>query len=297
MDQSGVEFKGEGPLRSLSTTRLIVDPDYLHLYKISLVEGRNFSKDRSANGKEYILNESLARELLKEHPRASLSSLMGKQFGFRINDSLGTIIGIARDFNFNSLHYKIETMFLFNQKDWGFSELSVRINGQRAAEAIPFIQSVWRKNFPDHPFEYQFLDEHFEDLYRADAQVSRIIGILAGLAIIISCLGLFGLASYSAEKRIKEVGIRKVMGATVQNIVTLLSRDFLKLVLIANLIAWPLAWWAIHVWLQGYAYRIPVSWWVFLLAGFAAVGIALVTVSFQAFRAAVANPVKSLRSE
>jgi putative ABC transport system permease protein len=220
--------------------------------------------------------------------------LLGKNFGF---DSSGKIVGIAKDFNFNSLHYKIETMFMYSQKDWGFSDLSVKINGSRTKDAIAFIQSVWKKNFPDHPFEYQFLDDHFNDVYRADSQVSTIIGILAALAIIISCLGLFGLASYSAERRIKEVGIRKVLGASVNNIVSMLSKDFLKYVLIAALIALPIAWFSVHKWLEDYAYRVEISWWIFLASLLVAIAIAFITISFQAIKAAVANPVKSLRSE
>jgi putative ABC transport system permease protein len=294
LDQSGVEYKGEGPLRQLTSTRLIVDPDYLNLYKIALVQGRNFSNTPSANGKEYILNESLAFELLKDNPGKPLSSLLGKHFGF---DSLGSIVGIAKNFNFNSLHYKIETMFMFNQKNWGFSNVSVKINGSRTQEAVSFIRSTWSSIFPEHPLEYEFLDEHFREVYRADEQVSEIIGVLAVLAIIISCLGLFGLASHAAEKRIKEVGIRKAMGASIQNIVSLLSRDFVKLVLIANLIAWPVAWFTLALWLQGFAYRINMNGWIFLLVGMAALLIALITVSFQAIRAALANPVKSLRTE
>ena len=294
LDQSGIQFKGDGPLRQLTSTRLIVDPDYLHLYNIPLLLGKNFSSDSSANGKEYIINELLAKELLKDNPKQSYNYLLGKRFGF---DSLGKIVGIAKDFNFNSLHYKIETMFMFNQKDWGYSNMSVRINGGKTKEALAYIQNVWRKNFADHPFEYQFLDEHFKDVYRADSQVSNIVGILAALAIIISCLGLFGLASYSAEKRIKEVGIRKVLGASVQNIVGLLSKHFIKLVLIANLIAWPIAWLALNRWLQDYAYRVNISWWVFGIAGFTAMLIALLTVSFQAIKSAIANPVKNLRTE
>jgi putative ABC transport system permease protein len=223
-----------------------------------------------------------------------MSWLLGKNFGF---DSIGTITGIAKDFNFNSLHYKIETMFMYNQKDWGFSNLSVKINGNKASEALAYIQSVWKNNFPDHPFEYQFLDDHFAEVYRSDTQVSSIVGILAGIAIIISCLGLFGLASYSAERRIKEVGIRKVLGASVQNIVTMLSKDFLKYVFISALIALPLAWFSVYKWLQDYAYRVAISWWIFLAAVFVAIAIAFITISFQAIRAAVANPVKSLRTE
>ena len=296
LDQSGIKFKGDGPLRQLTSTRLIVDHDYLTTYKIQLVKGRNFSSEKSANGREYIINESLAKELLKDNTRADMSSLLGKRFGFDF-DSTGSIVGIAKDFNFNSLHHKIETMFLFNQTNWGYSNMSVKIKGSKPKESIAFIQSVWQKNCPGIPFEYEFLDDHFAELYRADSQISTIVGALAILAIIISCLGLFGLASYSAERRIKEVGIRKVLGASLQNIVLMLSKDFLKYVLIAAVIAWPLSWLAVHKWLQEYAYRIDISWWIFLSAVLIAVIIALVTISFQAIKAAIANPVKSLRTE
>jgi putative ABC transport system permease protein len=294
LDQSGIEFKGDGPLRNLTSTRLIVDPDYLKLYHIALLYGSNFSPDKQAEGREYIINEALAQELLKDAPNRPVSWLIGKHFGF---DSAGYIVGIARDFNFNSLHNKIETMFMFNQPQWGFSTVSVKIDGKKADRALAFIGDTWRSIFPDHPFEYQFLDDHFKEVYRADQQVTTMITVLAILAILISCLGLFGLASYSAEKRIKEIGIRKVMGASVQNLVGLLSRHFVRLVLWSNLIAWPLAWYTIHRWLEDYAYRIAISWWVFVLAGILAMTIALVTVSILAFRAAVANPVNSFRSE
>jgi putative ABC transport system permease protein len=295
LDQSGIQFKGDGPLRQLTSTRLIVDPDYLKLYKIPLAAGRNFSSDKSANGKEYIINEKLAKELLKDDSsQAGIASLIGKQFGF---DSLGYIVGIARDFNFNSLHNKIETMFLFNQTDWGYSNMSVKVNGKKEKEAIAFIGSVWKKDCADTPFDYQFLDDHFDELYRSDSQISTIVGTLAVLAIIISCLGLFGLASYAAEKRTKEVGIRKTLGASLENLVVLLSKDFLKYVLIASLIALPLSWFSVHKWLKSYAYRIDISWWIFVLAVLVAMLIAFVTISFQAIKAATANPVESLRSE
>jgi putative ABC transport system permease protein len=294
LDQSGVEFKGDGPLRQLSSTQLIVDADYLRLYKIALVAGRDFSNEKGANGREYIINEALARELGKERPDKPINYLIGKHFGY---DSAGTIVGIAKDFNFNSLHNRIETIFLFNEKDYGFSTLSIKVRGGKAQEAIALLQSVWRQDFPEHPLEYQFLDEHFAEVYKADTQVTKMVSVLAVLAIFISCLGLFGLASYSAERRIKEIGIRKVLGASVRGIVSLLSGHFIRLVLIANLIAWPLAWYAISRWLQDYAYRVAISWWVFVLAGVLALGIALLTVSILAMRAALANPVKSLRSE
>ncbi|HEV3410819.1 MAG TPA: FtsX-like permease family protein [Puia sp.] len=188
-------------------------------------------------------------------------------------------------------------MFLFNQPQWGFSTVSVKIDGAKASEAVTFIGNTWKSVFPDHPFEYQFLDDHFKDVYRADQQVTSMVTVLAILAIFISCLGLFGLASYSAEKRVKEIGIRKVLGASIQNIVSLLSRHFVLLVLLATLIAWPLAYFAVRRWLEDYAYRIDISWWIFLLAGVLAMAIALVTVSVLAYRAANSNPVDSLHTE
>lgn len=296
LHQTNVHFKGDGPAKDITSSQVIVDPDYLRLYQIPLIAGRNFSKDGD-NGKAYIVNETLAKELLKDNPKATVQSLVGKNFYLGWADSTGTIVGVAKDFNFNSLHHKIETLCIMAQNEWGFSEVSVRINSGKAPEAIEHVKSTWTSLYPDSPFEYVFLDEHFDTLYKADMQVSEIVGALASLAIIISCLGLFGLASYSAERRIKEIGIRKVLGATVQNVVTMLSRDFIKLVLISNLVAWPIAWYALNKWLSDFAYRINISWGVFIIAGVAALLIALLTVSFQAIKAAIANPVKSLRTE
>lgn len=296
LHQAGVRFYGDGPMRQLTSSQVVVDPDYLDVYKIPLVAGRNFLK-QGENAKAYIINESLAKELLKDHPKASVESLIGKRFGFPWGDSSAVIVGVSKDFNFNSLHHKIETLCIYNQKEWGFDEISVRVNGAKTSEAVAHVESTWKTMFPENPFEYVFLDDHFNTLYQADMQVSEIVGSLATLAIIISCLGLFGLASYSAERRIKEIGIRKVLGATVRNLVSMLSRDFIKLVLLANLIAWPIAWYALDRWLSDFAYRINIQWWVFIAAGVAALLIALLTVSFQAAKAALTNPVKSLRTE
>lgn len=212
-------------------------------------------------------------------------------------DSAGVIVGVCKDFNFNSLHHKIETLCILDKSDWGYGEMSVRISSDKAKEVIAEIQSTFKNVAPDEEFEYEFLDDHFAELYRADNTVSEIVGILAGLAIFISCLGLFGLASFSVEQRVKEIGVRKVLGASVGEIVNLLSKDFVKLVLVAFGIAAPLAWFAMNKWLEDYAYRIDIPVWVFGLAGILAVGIALLTVSFQSIKAALKNPVKSLRSE
>jgi len=298
LHQSGMKFVGDGPERQLTSSRIVVDPDYIDVYKIRMAAGENFSRDlQNKPGGSFIINESLAKELLKGNSKASIQTLIGKRFGFGWVDTLGTIVGVAKDFNFNSLHHKIETLCMFYTREARYSEMSVKVDGSKAQQAIAHIQSSWKKALEEQPFEYSFLDDHFNELYKADMQVSEIVGILALLAIIISCLGLFGLASYSAERRVKEIGIRKVLGASVQNVVSLLSRDFIKLVLIANIIAWPLAWLALNKWLQDFAYRININWWIFIAAGVCAVLIALLTISFQAIKAAIANPIKSLRSE
>ncbi|MEO7214276.1 ABC transporter permease [Mucilaginibacter sp.] len=295
LDQNGVTFQYKNsPKKDLAATQLIVDNDYLNVYNIKLSQGKNFSTEKSQNGREYIVNEAMADELLKDHPGATRASLIGQRFGF---DSLGVITGVSKNFNFNSMHYKVENLFLVNQSEWGFRTVSVKINAGKSKEAIEFIKATWKQINPDHPFEYQFLDDHFAEVYRADNQVSKIVGILAGLAILISCLGLFGLASFSAEKRIKEIGVRKVLGASVQNIVLLLSGHFIKLVVISNLIAWPLAWYAMNLWLKDFAYHISITWGTFVFVALLSVVIALLTISFQSVKAAIANPVKSLRSE
>jgi putative ABC transport system permease protein len=287
-------YPGDAPLRVLFTPCLWVDPSYLTVYKIPLLAGRSFSNAKSANANEFVINEMLARELLKDHPEKPLSTLVGKHFG---GDTLGSIIGICKDFNFNSLHYKIEPMFMMVQTGGMWGTMSVKISGRQARPALAFIETAWKKVFPEYPFEFQFLDDHYKELYRTDEQVSQIVAIMGGLAILISCLGLYGLASFSTEKRAKEIGIRKILGASVKDVVYLLSKNFVRLVLIANLIAWPLAWLALHRWIQDYAYRIEISWWVFVLAGMAALLITLGTVSALTIKAATSNPVKSLRTE
>ncbi|TWR25934.1 FtsX-like permease family protein [Mucilaginibacter achroorhodeus] len=295
LDQNGVSFKyNNDALRELAATQLVVDDNYLRTYNIKMVEGKNFSSEKSANGHQYIVNESMAKELLKDHPKAPLSSLIGQRFGY---DSLGVITGIAKDFNFNSLHYKVENLFIVNQDQWGFNTVSVKLKAGKSKEALEYIKATWKKINPDYPFEYQFLDDHFAEVYQADTQVSKIVGVLAVLAIMISCLGLFGLASFSAEKRIKEIGVRKVLGASVKSIVVLLTSHFVKLVLIANLIAWPLAWYAVNHWLQSFAFRINVTWGAFAIVALSSLFIAVATISYQSIKAAIVNPVKSLRNE
>jgi putative ABC transport system permease protein len=291
----GVGFwSGDAPMRVLFTPCLWVDPSYLTVYKIPLLAGRNFSNQKSADNNEFVINEMLARELLKDRPEKPLSSLIGKHFG---GDTLGSIIGICKDFNFNSLHYKIQPMFMMVQTGGMWGTMSVKISGREAKQALTFIESAWKNVFPEYPFDDQFLDDHYKELYRTDAQVSQIVAIMAGLAVLISCMGLFGLACFSTEKRTKEIGIRKILGASVKDVVYLLSKNFVGLVLISNLIAWPIAWLVLHRWIQDYAYRVAISWWVFVLAGAVALLVALGTVSLLTIKAARRNPVNSLRTE
>ena len=295
--QSNARFKSDSGMRELTTSQVLVDYDYLTFYNIHLLAGRNFSEARGDNGRGYIINESMAKELLKGKPDTSIKSLLGKGYAIGWEDSLGTIIGIARDFNFNSLHHKVETLTMEVKKEWGYNEMSVRIDAQHSKAALAYMESVWDKMVPDLFFDYTFLDDHFAKLYQSDKQVSVVMSILAGLSIFIACLGLFGLATFTAQRRTKEIGIRKIVGASVFQITALLSKDFLKLVLIAFAIAIPIAWIGMYKWLQDFAYRIHISIWVFVLAGICAMAIALLTISFQSIKAAVANPVKSLRSE
>jgi putative ABC transport system permease protein len=204
-----------------------------------------------------------------------------------------------KDFNFGSLHKEVEPFMLWmnHKQDGLWANLTVHTATGNYKDLLTRIETVWHKDIPGVPFEYTFLDEQVQKQYESDISMSRIINAFTLIAICISCLGLFGLAAFSAEQRNKEIGIRKVLGASIIGIVELLSKDFLKLVLIAFLIAIPIAWWAMNKWLHGFAFRIQISWWMFAIAGFTTVLIALLTVSTQAIKAAIMNPANSLRSE
>jgi len=203
-----------------------------------------------------------------------------------------------KDINYRSLHDNVAPfMVYYNPTSDGIHYLIVNINSRNYASLLEKMKGIWHKDLPSTPFDYLFLDDEVQKLYVAEITMSHIINSFTLMAILISCLGLFGLAAFSAEQRSKEIGIRKVLGASIPGIIQLMSKDFLKLVMIAFVIATPISWWAMHGWLQAFAYKVDLSWWMFALAGVLAVFIALFTVSFQAVKAAVANPVRSLRSE
>jgi putative ABC transport system permease protein len=209
------------------------------------------------------------------------------------------IVGVMKDFNFGTLHKKMEPFMVWmNHKQDGYwPNLTVHTTTKNYRELLGKIESLWHRDIPGVPFEYLFLDEQVQKQYESDISMSRIINVFTLVAICISCLGLFGLATFSAEQRNKEIGIRKVLGASVSGIVQLLSKDFLQLVVIAFFIAIPISWWVMHEWLQGFEYRVAISWWMFAIAGLFTMLIAVFTVFSQAVRAAIMNPVKSLRTE
>jgi putative ABC transport system permease protein len=207
-----------------------------------------------------------------------------------------TVIGVVGDSHQKSLHYAIEPTFFRPQLSRG-SWISVKMNTSNASQTIASIKATYDKFFPGNIFDYEFLDKRYNDQYKNDALFGEAFGIFGGFAIFIASLGLLGLSLFATLQRTKEIGVRKVLGASVSNIVMLLSKDFIKLVVVAILIATPIAWYVLHHWLQDFAYHIGISWWIFALSGIAAIAIALATISFQAVKAATANPVKSLRSE
>ena len=280
------------------------DKDFVKTFEVQLLTGRNFEtlKDSEA----IIINETAARMLGITEPAEQVVEIPAASFGgpFTPLDSAGIpfkprVIGIVKDFHFQSLRDKIEPLVLaYNQNPiQRIDYYSARIAATGIKGTLEKLKEVMVNNDKNDPFEYHFLDNQLALFYIEDDRRQTILIWAALATIFIACLGLFGLATYSAEQRIKEIGVRKVLGATVFNLASLLSKDFLKLVFIANGIAFPIAWWATNKWLQEYAYHIDVQWWVFGLAGASAIFIALLTVSYQAVRAAVANPVRSLRSE
>ena len=284
----GVEWEGKDPNSDIQFTQSAVGYDFIKTMHLQLAQGRDFSKDFATDSVGYIINESALKRIGYKDP-------IGKPLTFW--QKKGTIIGVLKDFHFNSLHVPINPIVLRLGENIGWGAAIVRTETSKTKEALVNLEKVCKNLNPKFPFTYKFSDEEYQKLYKSEQVVSHLARYFAFLAIFISCLGLLGLVIFTAEQRTREIGIRKVLGATVSNVVGLLSKDFLKLVFIANLISWPLGWWAMSKWLQNFEYRTAINWWVFVLAGFAAVLIALVTTSFQAIKAAIANPVKSLRSE
>lgn len=282
---SDTEWDGKDPNVSFVIHPIYVDKYYLSFFKLKFAAGGPFAGIKSDSA-HYILNETAVRE-------AGITNPIGKRF--KLHDQNGTIVGVVKDFHFASLKQKIEpAIFVYYPQ---LPEMFIRTTGKDASVAIAAAQKVFKQYNADFPMDYAFLDDDYNNLYKTDLQSGVLFTWFAGIAILVSCLGLFGLATYTAQVKVKEIGIRKVLGASVASITGMLSMEFLILVTLSIVISTPIAWYAMSKWLQGFIYRVDVQWWIFVLAGVIALIIAFITISFQSIKAALANPVKSLRSE
>jgi ABC-type antimicrobial peptide transport system permease subunit len=260
--------------------------DFVETMGMHMKEGRSFSKNFGTDSAAIILNEAAIKAMHIKDP-------IGKVIGY--GKKQVQIIGVVKDFHFESMHAEIKPSYLLLVPQAG--TIVASINSQNQQATIKSIEQLYKRFNPGFPFTFNFLDEAYQRQYESEVRVSTLSKYFAGLAIIISCLGLFGLAAFTAQKRRKEIGIRKVVGASVSNIVTMLSKDFLRLVCLSLVIAFPLSWWLMNDWLQSFAYRINIDPWVFVIAGVSVMVITLLTISFQSIKAAITNPVKSLRTE
>jgi putative ABC transport system permease protein len=288
--------EGKTNNENVNISTAYVGNDYPETLEIPILEGRSFSNAFTADSNALVLNEIAIQQL-----GYTLDNAVGKKVYFEFQNKMHimNIIGVAKNYHFQSLHQEIKPMAMTASPIFMSpkSYLIINVKSQDYAKLIAGFEKSWKRINPNSPFEYTFLDQDFQRNYEKEARIEQLIRYFALIGIFIACLGLFGLATFTAEQRIKEIGIRKVLGASVPNIVQLLSKDFVILVIVSILIASPIAWWVMNKWLQDFAYRINIEWWVFALAGVMSLLIALLTVSFQAVKAAVANPVKSLRTE
>ena len=274
---------------------LLVDYNYFDTYKLKMKSGRYFSKEMSRDTMGIILNETAVKKM--NYTTDPLNSLLLTNLGEGSNSRKLKVIGVVKDFNLQSLKDKIRPAALILLRNNSANLLSVKLSTKNIQSSIKFISDKWKEFGQNKPLEYSFFDDNFGELYRSEIQSEKVFSIFALLAIIIACLGLFGLSAFTAEQRTKEIGIRKVLGATIPNIVSMLSKEFLILVVLANLIAWPAAYFIMNKWLEDFAYKVQIGIGVFVIAGLVVLAIAIITVSFQAIKAAMANPVKSLRYE
>jgi ABC-type antimicrobial peptide transport system permease subunit len=263
---------------------------FVSTYKLPLIAGRNLNP--SGYTREFLVNESLMKSLGIKDPKDILNKEIS-MWGDRIKCP---VVGVLKDFNDRSFRHNLAPL-LITTNNTMYSQAGIKLATTNIASTLQSVKKVWEHTFPDFVYEYRFLDDKIDNFYKQELQLAQLYKIFAAIAIFLSCLGLYGLASFMAVQRIKEVGIRKVLGATAGNIVYLFSKEFIILIAIAFGVATPVAWYYMHQWLQDYAYRINISWWLFAAGGFVAIFIALATISFQAIKAAIANPVKSLRTE
>ncbi|MBE9667260.1 ABC transporter permease [Mucilaginibacter boryungensis] len=288
----GIYLAGGNMAEATDAQNISTDEYFVKANGIKVIEGRDF---RLNDSNRVLINETLAKRLGIKPGKALGTRLYSK---YDSQETFVEVVGVMKDFNYNSLHGEVKPfMLMYNPNQGNLTSLIVAVNTTNYKSLLSQMEQLWHKDISGAPFEYTFLDDAVQKQYETEITLSNIINSFTLMAILISCLGLFGLAAFSAEQRSKEIGIRKVLGASIPAIAGLLSKDFLKLVIIAFVIATPIAWWGMGQWLQGFVYRVDISWWMFALAGLIAVIISLITVSSQALKAAYANPVKSLRTE
>ena len=288
----GVRWPGKDTTKLILFSSNPVTYDYIKTMGIQMAAGRDFGNEYGLDTMNYLVNEAAAKKIGYKDPVGKELTMWGDK---------GMIIGVMKDYHHNSLHVPIEPLILrLHKMSWGgtyWGNVIVRTEKGKTKQAIASMEKLYKQFNPGFPFKYYFTDDEIANRYKAEYTVSKLSRYFAFLAIFISCLGLFGLVTFTAEQKTKEIGIRKVLGASVTGIVSMLSKEFLTLVLIASVIAFPVAWWAMHRWLNDFAYRVNIGWSVFVVAGIIAMLIALLTISFQSIKAAIANPVKSLRTE
>jgi putative ABC transport system permease protein len=280
------EWDGKQNGETVMLSPMNVQKNFIPFFKMQLAEGSNFTST-VADSMHFILNETAVKTMRIKDP-------IGKRL--RLWKTEGTIIGVVKDFHFASMRTRIKPAVFYSQP-LNNGNIYIKTTGKDAPAAISAAQKQWKKYNAKYPFNYSFLDDNFNRLYASEQRTGLLFNIFAGIAIFISCLGLFGLAAYTAQVRTKEIGVRKVLGASISGIISLLAKDFIKLVIAAIVIATPVSWYAMNKWLQDFAYKTNLGWSIFLVSGLIAVAIALITISFQSIKAAIANPVKSLRTE
>lgn len=288
-DNNAINWEGKTINDHVGFLPASVGFDFLKLLNLQVVEGRGFSKDIATDSSDaFMVNEEAVKEMGLKNPIGRWISAWNKK---------GYIIGVLKDYNTQSIREKIKPVVLDIKEGENFGVILIRTKPGKTKQAIASLRKIYKSINRNYAFSYQFVEEEYQKLYSNEIIISNLSVLFAVLAIFISCLGLLGLAMFSAEQRVKEIGIRKVLGASVNQVVALFSSEFIKLVLIAFFIASPIAWYLMHNWLHGFAYHETISWWIFVLAGLIAILIALITVSFQAIKSAMANPVKSLQTE
>ena len=266
------------------------DNGYVPAYKLQLVAGRNLQP--SDPTREFLVNESLMKSLGIKNP----NEILNKEISIWGDKIKCPVVGVLKDFNDRSFRQDLAPLLITTNVTM-YNQAAIKLATTNISSTLQSVKTIWEQTFPDFVYEYKFLDDKIESFYKQENQLAQLYKIFAAIAIFLSCLGLYGLVSFMAVQRIKEVGIRKVLGASVSSVIYLFSKEFIILVVIGFVIASPIAWYFMDKWLQDYVYRIKISWWIFLVGGISAVVIALITVSFQAIKAAIANPIKSLRTE